>query len=655
MSVAEYERTIPNIAGFNVSDLGEVSVSQEGYCTLVSALGTNFPEKAVNSYVVFVPERNVLSYKWILEKIDGIGQWVTATSTPFLETEYGRMRWRPNDSGLYKLIVEVYFDGFPQSDSIQIRHTVETQNEEFNRLSQKTPEKVTFLGNKEIARQVIFEFGKNGAFFEQGANKVGGVPSRRYLASLAYTANLIWSDSGYEPLRWCGIKERKTWVDGSMQPLDLPSFINKTISARRRLGLCRIEPIHAAVTLGLIDQPSKAAHWQKVRHKEYKNLAQSFDNLSPRTKQDLYNLLRFPKANIAMAATMLKRYLDAWPVNVAFPESPPDIPNNKTHSQLLATFFLFGGPNFTPYFIKQKRVRYSIWNFGRMVADNYGLPAFDVFLHSDNPKLSVYRKEWEDWSDKLEEPSTGKRIRSVPLSNPLRFKNGFTQYVFLRKRYVEKLAHQSGKYRDVPIKWLAENITDVPLTFLPDKIEVIPVHKALASLLLEVERNIKSSRLGEAFKVSQIGAFNPRMIGRGSFKDWRLSYHALGRGIDFDWTQNPQIFGKTMNWIEKLILFPEFHIHWSTATWDDLKATHRELPAYMDALVAELEERGLTHSQAVNALERAYSGFKKLLNAGKGFLAMPRELVDGMRRAGFEWGGDWKTQKDFMHFQYKGN
>jgi hypothetical protein len=31
---------------------------------------------------------------------------------------------------------------------------------------------------------------------------------------------------------------------------------------------------------------------------------------------------------------------------------------------------------------------------------------------------------------------------------------------------------------------------------------------------------------------------------------------------------------------------------------------------------------------------------------------MPKELVDVFRKHGWEWGGDWKSVKDYMHFQY---
>lgn len=31
---------------------------------------------------------------------------------------------------------------------------------------------------------------------------------------------------------------------------------------------------------------------------------------------------------------------------------------------------------------------------------------------------------------------------------------------------------------------------------------------------------------------------------------------------------------------------------------------------------------------------------------------LPKEFVDAFKKRGWEWGGDWKSVKDYMHFQY---
>jgi hypothetical protein len=37
--------------------------------------------------------------------------------------------------------------------------------------------------------------------------------------------------------------------------------------------------------------------------------------------------------------------------------------------------------------------------------------------------------------------------------------------------------------------------------------------------------------------------------------------------------------------------------------------------------------------------------------AKKGFFNLQQELVDALVGAGFSWGGGWKSEKDFMHFE----
>mgnify|MGYP000738569279 CR=1 FL=1 len=31
---------------------------------------------------------------------------------------------------------------------------------------------------------------------------------------------------------------------------------------------------------------------------------------------------------------------------------------------------------------------------------------------------------------------------------------------------------------------------------------------------------------------------------------------------------------------------------------------------------------------------------------------LPKEFVDAFKKRGWEWGGDWKSVKDYMHFQF---
>jgi hypothetical protein len=52
-------------------------------------------------------------------------------------------------------------------------------------------------------------------------------------------------------------------------------------------------------------------------------------------------------------------------------------------------------------------------------------------------------------------------------------------------------------------------------------------------------------------------------------------------------------------------------------------------------------------------LIRAINRHRKTLNeyAMQGFLNLPKELVEAMLRSGLSWGGQWRSTKDFMHFE----
>jgi hypothetical protein len=681
MSVDRYEKRFPQIPNYNfdASDLGHIySLSQ---CTIIAALDERFPLGAVNSFVVFVTDPSLseldILYDWTLNRCDSNWNDINSNFEGYpktLSTEYGRMRWKPVESGNYRLEISVYTEDNIVSETAEIQCTVfsETNDaklEEFESLKTGIGEKVYFTGVKSVARRIIFEFGMDvDSYFESGSVLSNGTIPRRYLASLAYTAQIAWPENkkhpAYEPLRGNNISE---WKDGVMRELSVPIYPGKAIQANRRMGLCRIMPMYAAMVLGLIDIPNVVGSGQKYRERMRRKLKEAFDReLSDDTKIALYNIIRFPKPNIMLAATILIKYLESWPQNAGFPTSPPDISKEIGHRQFLAMLYKVGGEVCAPRQVKKKKTRYIVWEgFAKNVAANYWLPAFDLFLLSDNSKLTSYRIEWDEWSDNHYQPSQGEqggRLRSKPLAS--HFKNGFAQYVFLRRRYHDKLSEKypneygphSTHSIDNPMMWLAEYICDLPLDFSRP---IISAHKDLKAPLEEANKKITAA-LGADYKVNSTCCFIPRMIGGTKYSDWSLSYHALGRGIDIDASTNPQLFSKPLEGIKGLLNDRyEHEIDWPTATLEEMKDADyvwRELAMEIFTEGEEMVLNGDIDSpyKYCNSL---VPNFKKIVwdqEAEEGrFLEMQEVVIIAMTDEGFEWGGYWKNQKDFMHFQIK--
>ena len=60
------------------------------------------------------------------------------------------------------------------------------------------------------------------------------------------------------------------------------------------------------------------------------------------------------------------------------------------------------------------------------------------------------------------------------------------------------------------------------------------------------------------------------------------------------------------------------------------------------------------HTQAL--LARAIRNRRAELNhyAQHGLVTLEQPLIDELKAAGFHWGGEWATSKDFMHFELPG-
>ena len=67
-------------------------------------------------------------------------------------------------------------------------------------------------------------------------------------------------------------------------------------------------------------------------------------------------------------------------------------------------------------------------------------------------------------------------------------------------------------------------------------------------------------------------------------------------------------------------------------------------------LKASLAKKQKTLKKTIKAYEAADDDTLRQYG-NLGFLNLPKEIVEAMQTAGFNWGGDWKVHKDFMHFE----
>ncbi len=180
-----------------------------------------------------------------------------------------------------------------------------------------------------------------------------------------------------------------------------------------------------------------------------------------------------------------------------------------------------------------------------------------------------------------------------------------------------------------PARWIAENI--ITVAFFGRR---TPCHRDPRAPLAAAENALRAQAFTPA--IDSFWSFVPRTMRTRN----KLSNHALGRAIDINYKTNPHIHNK-----EDILVIRE-------ATGVDLgrKQTH-------DAMRRASQLFQQTFNQAwvdrqTGEVRKAISRRKALHTyARAGFLNLEQPLIDALLNAGFTWGGDWQSEKDFMHFE----
>lgn len=213
-----------------------------------------------------------------------------------------------------------------------------------------------------------------------------------------------------------------------------------------------------------------------------------------------------------------------------------------------------------------------------------------------------------------------------------------------------------------PAQYISDNIIQV--SFFGRN---TPAHKDMKDKLKAAETDLTNQKAFPALQ--NFWSFNPRTM-RGN--PGKLSEHALGRSFDVNVVENPMVSNR-----EDIRVIRE-------VTGVDLgqkqsaEAMREASRAFMEKFgqwkldkvreLAKLESEGqkgypssglpATGSNELKELKRLI----KILNepsrkarldgyAARGFLNLDQSLIDALVKAGFNWGGDWTSKKDFMHFE----
>jgi hypothetical protein len=208
------------------------------------------------------------------------------------------------------------------------------------------------------------------------------------------------------------------------------------------------------------------------------------------------------------------------------------------------------------------------------------------------------------------------------------FLGGSPQEKYARYLQLRPLYQQATGASD-PAAWLARNIVSV--SFFG---KTTPAHRELREPLAAAEAALRQQ--GRTPSISRFWGFVPRSMRTRA----KLSNHALGRAVDIDPATNPHIVSRD----EILVIRQATGV--DLGSKQDHAAMRRASQTFQRTFGAAWLEAQASEVRAAAARSRArLDAF-----ARGGFLTLEQPLVDALIRVGFTWGGDWKSEKDFMHF-----
>jgi hypothetical protein len=378
------------------------------------------------------------------------------------------------------------------------------------------------------------------------------------------------------------------------------------IDGTQRLGICRVDPVIFAYRTHLLEMPVETAITPR-------SLQKAYQALSLETKKDIANRLRFPKQNILVASELLRTLYSDW-VAGKLANSRLLGPSDLGFDEILGTLgLLYKKGNIA--FVSTRndndmlRFRADAFDFfGVQFRSSYYLPVMSVLVEH-GIEIEPYANEWE----------------AHPYTH-VHFSGGFVQYVWLAPFYREQYG----------ISNLAEWIDNyiIRVLFPPFSTSIrIPIHKDLNSALLNV-----AIAIGDE-KVETMGGFVPRMIGGTS----RLSNHAIGEAVDFNYATNPHLKEAHLKALERALrIYP---LYGQSQTHAEMVVLNQSFMQWFDDVLAGRLGAEPSISSAL------YEQFREWFEAG-GIMTLSSQLVSVMSANGFQWGGFWQDSRDSMHFDF---
>jgi hypothetical protein len=297
VAIRKTESRIP--ANFQASDLGEARVAADGRCALISFVTSPLVVGRENVYIVFVTDAGLAaatdSFEWTFTELVGIPSAQT--------TAQGEVSYTPRSAGEVTLVVRLLGAGNTEQATLSLTQAIVLPNAALETLiNAAVNQPGPGVSNPDATRELIND---HNSYYQNVALETAeaGDGFRRFVFGVVLDGAL-----------------RSTAADRKRQLDELAASLNDSSAgfatlAGKGAGVCGVRLALLAMILpGLLDFTELPEPFEQ-RALADEQLRETLAALNEATRIDLFNLVRFPKSNIACCARILEalrnRYFSA--------------------------------------------------------------------------------------------------------------------------------------------------------------------------------------------------------------------------------------------------------------------------------------------------------------------------------------------------------
>lgn len=324
MPVRSTERQFP--AGLAPSDLGQSKTGPDGRASLVSFNTTPIVQHRFQAYVVFVTDGTlagqVSGYHWSVESNGG---------SLSAETDVGYFELRPEWRG--STTVRVTLKGPSDEPVLELRQHVGAPDAVLEVLYEQTTELAPLAGHPETSREVINDLRPHLVELALAGGELN-------LSLMRIITAITYAEVQRRP-----VEPRNAVLEAvaaALEAQDASSFVRK---GRLGLGCCGIRPHVLAM---YVPETPNGTDWYLSR-REYpveetarcaldRTLLEELAALEQAKQVDLFNLLRFPRANLRAAIRLLQVLREQYANDTSFDDLVSDPAKSDQLKSLLDQF-----------------------------------------------------------------------------------------------------------------------------------------------------------------------------------------------------------------------------------------------------------------------------------------------------------------------------